>query len=235
MDGWLEFARGPLFRLCFTLMLLGLVRAVALSTIGIGVALHRAGDRVVPWRDAWSKTINWLFPVRRLWRTRPVYSSISFLFHIGLILVPLFYSAHLMLFRESVGFAWPWALPQELAHVLTMLTIATAVLLFLGRAFDRRSRALSRRMDYIWPLLLAIPFLTGHLCAEGTLSPSGYQTSMLIHLLSANLIMLMIPFSKIAHCVLMPLSQFVNSVAWKFPKGAGDRVAATLGKKEVPV
>ena len=32
----------------------------------------------------------WLFPLGRLWRKRPVYSTVSFLFHVGLILVPLF-------------------------------------------------------------------------------------------------------------------------------------------------
>jgi hypothetical protein len=29
--------------------------------------------------------------------------------------------------------------------------------------------------------------------------------------------------------VLVPLSQYVTAIAWKFPEGAGDRVAATLG------
>ncbi|MCB2198855.1 hypothetical protein KQI63_05575 [bacterium] len=235
MDSWLEFASGPLFRLSFTLMLLGLARVLFLSLAGISIALRRSGDRVVPWGDAFRKTVNWLFPVNRVWRTRPIYSTISVLFHVGLILVPLFYSAHILLFRESVGFAWPLVLPQAWAHNLTLLTLIGAGLLFLGRAFDKRARALSRRGDYLWPILLAVPFLTGYLCANVTLSAQGYQVSMLVHLLSANIVMLLIPFTKIAHCVLMPLSQYVSAVAWKFPKGTGDRVAATLGKKEVPV
>lgn len=235
VDTWLDFARGPLFRLCLTLMVLGLLRVLFISLSGMAIALNRAGDRVVPWKDMWSKTIQWLFPVNRLWRTRPIYSSVSLLFHIGLILVPLFYSAHLLLFRESVGFAWPLQLPQQWAHMLTLLTIATGVLLYFGRLLDKRSRALSRRSDYIWPLLLIVPFITGYLCANSALSPAVYRATMLTHLLSANLILVLMPFSKIAHCVLMPLSQFVSAVGWKFPKGTGDRVAATLGKKEVPV
>lgn len=234
VETWITFARGPLFRLCFTLMLLGLLRVVALSVIGAAVALHRAGDRIVPWRDTWKKAVAWLFPINRLWRTRPVYSTISLLFHAGLILVPLFYSAHILLFRASVGFAWSWELPQTWAHLLTLLTITTGAMLWLGRVLDRNARALSRASDYLWPLLLIVPFLTGFLCANSPLSPKAYQWSMLIHLYSADLVLLLIPFSKIAHCVLMPLTQFVGAIAWKFPKGAGDRVAATLGKKEIP-
>ena len=58
---------------------------------------------------------------------------------------------------------------------------------------------------------------------------------MLLHVYAADLILVMIPFTKIAHCVLAPLSQIVTAVAWKFPAGAGDRVAATLGYAGRPV
>ena len=58
---------------------------------------------------------------------------------------------------------------------------------------------------------------------------------MLLHVYSADLIMLMIPFTKIAHCVLAPLSQTVTAVAWKFVPGAGERVAATLGYADRPI
>jgi len=57
---------------------------------------------------------------------------------------------------------------------------------------------------------------------------------MLIHVLSADLIMVMIPFTKIAHCMLLPLSQLVTGISWKFPPGAGDRVIETLGYEDRP-
>ena len=44
----------------------------------------------------------------------------------------------------------------------------------------------------------------------------------------ANIIMALIPFTKIAHCILMPMSQAVIAVGWKFPAGAGTRVIETL-------
>ena len=46
--------------------------------------------------------------------------------------------------------------------------------------------------------------------------------------------MLLMPFSKVAHCILMPFSQYVTGLAWKFPVGAGDRVAETLGYADRP-
>jgi hypothetical protein len=61
-----------------------------------------------------------------------------------------------------------------------------------------------------------------------------YQRMMLFHVWSGDLIMLLLPFTKIAHCVLLPLSQYVTGLAWKFPSGAGQRVVDTLGYGDRP-
>ena len=151
----------------------------------------------------------------------------------ALLLVPIFLAAHVLLWKRSTGLAWP-ALPQNPANILTLVVLVSGLGLFLGRLFDARARRLSRRQDYAWPLLLMVPFATGYICANVAIRPKTYEEMMLVHVYSANLIMLMIPFTKIAHCVLAPLSQVVTAVAWKFPAGAGDRVAATLGYADRP-
>ncbi|MDP8208180.1 MAG: hypothetical protein P9L92_16055 [Candidatus Electryonea clarkiae] len=229
MENWIEFGRGPLFRLCFALMILGLIRTFAFSLFGLIGAYHRAGEKVVPWGDLIKKTFSWLIPIGRIWRARPLYSIISIIWHIGLIIVPLFLAAHVTLWKNSVGFAW-FSLPQIWADNLTIVAIISALLLFIGRVSSKEARALSRKQDFWWPPLLALPFFTGYLCSNISLSANGYQVIMLIHLYSANLVMVMIPFTKVAHCVLLPLSQFVSSVGWKFPRGTGEKVMKTLGK-----
>lgn len=233
MEGWIEFGRGPLFRLAFSLMVLGLLRILAMTFLGVGEAYRRSSDKIVPWKEVAKQTLGWLVPVRRLWRMRPLYSFTSFLFHVGLLVVPLFLAAHVLLWKNSTGFAWA-ALPQKFADWLTLLAIVTGVGLFASRVASRRTRALSRGQDYFWPLLLVVPFATGYICSHAAIGPKTYQEFMLVHLYSADLIMLMIPFTKIAHCVLAPLSQLVTAVSWKFVPGAGDRVAATLGYADRP-
>lgn len=233
MDAWIEFGRGPLFRLAFSLMVLGLLRVGLLSTVGIAEAYRRSPDRILAWREMARQTLGWLVPVRRLWRTRPLYSATSFLFHAGLLAVPPFLAAHVLSWKRAVGLAWP-PIPQRAADWLTLLTIAAGLGLFLGRLLDRRARALSRRQDYLWPLLLVVPFASGYICSNAAIAPKTYQVLMLLHVYSGNLIMILIPFAKIAHCVLAPLSQLVTGVSWKFVPGAGDRVAATLGYAERP-
>ncbi len=233
MTTWIEFGHGPLFLFCFSLMLLGLLRILILTSLGIVEAYGRSSDKIVPWKEIRNQTLAWLFPIGRLWRQRPVYSLASFLFHAGMIVTPLFLASHILLWRNSVGFGWA-ALPQRMANWLTLLVICTALGLFLGRVLDSRAREVSRLQDYVWPLLIAIPFVTGYVASNAFIAPRTYQQMVLVHIYAGDVIMLMIPFTKIAHCVLMPLSQLVTSVAWKFPAGAGDRVLETLGFADRP-
>jgi nitrate reductase gamma subunit len=233
VEAWIEFGRGPLFRIAFCLMALGLLRSLVLTAIEIAEAYRRSPDKIVNWREVRRQTFAWLFPVTRLWRERPVYSTVSLLFHVGLLLVPPFLFAHVLLWKHSVGFSW-FAIPQPLANYLTVIVVVTGVALFLSRVLDSRARELSQPQDFAWPLLLVTPFVAGYLCANLAIGPKTYESLMLVHVYSANLILLLIPFSKIAHCVLAPLSQVITAVAWKFPDGAGDRVAATLGYADKP-
>jgi len=233
LEAWLEFGRGPLFRISFTLMILGLLRIFVLQIIGMIEAYKRSSDRIINWGDITKKTISWLIPIVSIWKKKPVYSVISFAFHVGLILAPLFLSAHVLLWKGSVGFGW-FTISQPLADLLTLMVMVTGPLLFLMRLFNRRSRFLSRFQDYVWPPLLTVPFVTGYVCINADISASTYQVMMFFHLYTANLIMIMIPFTKIAHCVLMPISQYVNGIGWKLVPGAGDKVIATLGYSDKP-
>ncbi len=232
-EAWIEFGRGPLFRLCFALLVLGLIRILALTWAGIFDVYRHSPDKILPWKEITKKTLAWLIPVRKLWTARPVYSAISFLFHLGLILTPLFLASHNLLWQKGVGFSLP-SLPQRVANILTLLVVGAALSIFFGRVLYPAARAISRAQDYLWPLLLAVPFATGYVASNPVISPRTYELMMLLHVYAGDLILVMIPFTKLAHCVLAPLSQLVTHLAWKFPAGAGDRVAETLGYAAMP-
>ena len=234
MQELLDFARGPLFRLSFIIMILGLIRIFILDVYNAIKAYKRAGDKRLAWGDAIIKTLRWIFPIRSAFTRRPIYSVVSILFHIGLILVPIFLLAHIQLWKSGIGISW-WSLPNNWADMLTLMTIAGALALFLGRIGNKGARMLSRKQDYLWPLLLILPFISGYFCANTVLSPQAYQFTMLIHVLSGELILSLLPFTKIAHCVLVPLSQFIIALAWKFPAHVDDEICASLNKKGAPV
>jgi nitrate reductase gamma subunit len=210
-------------------MVLGLLRNVLLTVWGIIKALLRAGDKQVPWKDLTITSLTWILPFKKL-RERVWYSIASILFHIGLIVVPLFLIEHVALWRRGLGFGWP-TISQTLADGLTLLTIAMIIALIIGRLGNRNARALSRGQDIILPLIISIPFVSGFLASHPLINPFSYHASMLVHVLSANLVMCLVPFTKLCHCVILPLTQIVADVGWHFPPNTGKKVAITLGKE----
>jgi len=234
LDVLLELAKGPLFRFTFVIMLLGLGRNVLLAVFGIIKSYLDAGDRDLPLKAILRRTLDWFLPYRRIFRKSPLFSLVSVLFHIGLLGVPIFLYAHVALWREGIGLGWP-ALPKGAADVLTIITVVTALFLVGFRVLDATARRLSRASDYLWPLLLAIPFLSGFLCVHTAVNPLSYNAMLLVHLLSAEFIFLLIPFTKIAHCILIPFSQLISEMGWRFPADSGQKVEITLRKKGVPV
>ena len=232
MDTILEFAKGPLFRFSLAIMVLGLARVLFLALYGIVKSYFQAGDKDVPTGTILRRTLGWIIPHQHALRSRPIFSVISILFHIGLLAAPLFLYAHIELLRKDLGFGWP-ALPKLLADIFTILTAVTAILLIGFRALDSTVRALSRAGDYFWLVLLAIPFISGFLCIHTTLNPISYKAMLLIHILSGELIFVLIPFTKISHCVLFPFTQMISDLGWRFPAGSGKKVEATLGNKGV--
>lgn len=215
-------------------MVLGLLRVLILDIYGMVEAYLKAGDKNIPWKLTISRTLEWLFPVKRVLNHRPIYSLIAIIFHVGLLLVPIFLSAHIRLWESGLGVAWT-ALSRAWADILTVTTIVSGLALFTGRVGSKRAREISRKQDYAWPLVLVLPFITGFICAHATVNPTFYQIFMLIHILSAETIFVLLPFSKLAHCILMPLSQFVYTLAWKFPARVDDDVCTTLNKKGAKV
>jgi nitrate reductase gamma subunit len=215
-------------------MAMGLLRILVLDIWAAIEAYKRAGDKNVPWNQAFRKTIAWLFPVSKVLNSRPAYSLLSIFFHIGLIIIPIFLYAHVQLWKGGIGFGW-FTLPKLWADYLTLGTIIFGLALFIGRIVNRASLYISRKQDFLWPLLLIIPFITGYLCANLNLMPKYYDVFMLMHILSGDLIFILMPFTKIAHCVIMPLSQFILALAWRFPPNTDEPICATLNKKGTPV
>jgi nitrate reductase gamma subunit len=229
MDLWLDLMRGPIFRFSFVLMILGLFRHAILTGIGIRRIVARAGNPAVSYKAAFRATLLWLFPFKKL-NNRILYSITSVIFHIGLIITPIFLAAHILLWSRGIGLSWP-GISENIADVLTIITIISGLGLLIGRAASRNSRAISRFQDFFLPVLLIIPFLSGLLAGHPTLNPFSYQAMMLIHVMSGNLIFILIPFTKLAHAILMPTTQLVSEAAWHFPAGSGVDVALALQKE----
>lgn len=231
MDALIEFAKGPLFRLTFAIMLLGLFRLIVLSIINGLEAKGKAKDKAIPLNYVRKLSWGFIIPIRSL-RVKPLYSIVSIIFHIGLILTPILLFDHNLLFENSIGFSLiGLSLSKNVADILTIVTVITGLILLIMRASTKESRFLSRKQEYLWLVLIIIPFLTGIIISQTSVSPDTYQFFFLLHLLSGALIFVLIPFTKIAHCVLMPIGQWITARSWKFTHEGGEFVTISLGKE----
>ena len=233
MESWIEWARGPAFMFALVFMLLGLTRHVALTVWEVARAIYRAGDKTLPYRQILVATLKWLFPVEKL-KDRLVLSLTSVSFHIAISIVPIFLGGHIALWARGLGISWP-AIPNQLADVLTIIAIVTALALVIQRAAAGPTRSLSRFQDYVIPLIVALPFVTGFLVMHPAVNPFSYQAALLVHVMSANLLLVLIPITKLSHMALIPTVQLVSEVAWHWPPDAGSKLAVTLGKENEPI
>ena len=133
-ETWISLAQGPLFRISLAVCLLGLAYRLFSTIWLLRMAYNRAGDQEIPFGTVWKATLRWLWPVRIV-RHRPIYSLASMLFHVGIILVPLFGVGHVALWAGALTF-WP-VLGAQVADILTWLMIAGMAVVLLERFFVR--------------------------------------------------------------------------------------------------
>ncbi|MEW5947689.1 MAG: hypothetical protein AB1742_16000 [bacterium] len=237
MDYWLSLARGPLFTMTFLFVVLALLRLVVIHIIAINMTWKRTRDHNIVVKDVARWVFEWAFPIKHFSQARAAFSVISFLWHIGLILVPVFFASHLLLWERGLGVRLPDILKmsKHTADALTIVTVGLTVVMFLFRALSRESRALSGPIDYALLALLAVPFITGFLAVHAKINPLPYNATMLIHVLSAELIFVLMPFTKLAHAALFPFGRISTYIYWRFPEGSGERIAHEIFGEKVKV
>jgi len=232
METWIEFAKGPLFALTFLIMLIGLIRLVVTQVYSINAGRGRMLKNA-PWKKIIGEAASWIVPIRHLIPGTKIFSVVSFLCHIGIIVVPLFLADHIILWEGFLNINLP-QISYGLADFLTLFTIVCLLVLMGFRIFSARLRSMSNKTDYILLVMMLLPFTSGYLALHPNINPFPWNATMLTHLLSAELLFVIIPFTKLAHVVLFFFDR-ISAIHWQLRPGAGDQVAEMLYGKEAKV
>lgn len=230
MDELIGFGRGPMFRFAIAIAILGLFRYAFLAMLGFARARSRTGERPVNMAAAIWRTVVWLNPFRYFRGNRRYYCVLCVVFHVGLILVPIFYHGHIRLWERGIGFGWP-ALPPSVADTLTLLTATSGVALLLSRLCSRPSSGIRTFQDWALPTLIVGVFVSGYLLAHPARNPLPLDVTMLVHVWGGNLFLVLTPFSPIVHLIMRPFSEFAVEMAWSPVAGAGRDAVKTLEKE----
>ena len=208
----IEFLSGPLFKLSLLIFFIGLAVRIVLYVRGLDAKLERVAyaymgkDGVIG--GAWS-VFKWLVPFgTHSWRKQGFATFAFFLFHLGVVICPLFLAGHMVLLEGSFGFSLP-SLPVWVGDAFALLGFALPEVRFL-----------SDWKDYAILGLCLFTVGTGMLAR---FQIGCYDLMLGAHMLSGELILILAPFTKLSHIALFFASRAQLGIDYAVKRGGASR------------
>jgi nitrate reductase gamma subunit len=218
-----DLVRGPLVWVSFLIFIVGttiqVMRFYRLSRRKPILKLEPDGSsNIEPLPEA-----SWRSRIKMLKLTilggQPVMIVLTTVFHVCLILTPLFVLGHNILLDLSWGVSFP-SFSDKVTDALTLVVIVTGFYFLYRRMFFYRVVVISTAYDYILLLIATAPFITGFLAYHQVLD---YHALIFIHILSGEIMLVAIPFTKLIHMPFFFINRFVMIHENTFGRG-GSRV-----------
>jgi nitrate reductase gamma subunit len=199
----LLWARGPAFHAALAILVVGtLVQLLQIFLLG------RKKDYSVARQNPFLPALKTIFK-----RFLPVHGKIRLVhwaghaFHIGFFVSLLFFIPHIQLFQEIFGFGWT-GLPTPVVDIATLIAIFALIALLIHRLNDPVKKLLSTFEDYFIWVLSFLPLLTGYLASHHFLV--SYPNMLAWHILSVELFMICLPFTKLNHILTTFIARWYN-------------------------
>ena len=197
-----ELVRGPLAWVALTIFVLG-------SVYRIGFLLYTGKKETVldPAKsaaDALRSILHGLIPFGSTYmRRQPLLTIISFIFHLCVVILPIFLLAHIVLWYESWEIQW-WSLPDLLADIMALGVILACVYFMARRLLIREVKQVTRPMDFGLLAIILLTFLTGFLAYHQW---GPYRPMLILHIISSEILLVVLPFSKLGHMLYFAFSR----------------------------
>ena len=146
-------------------------------------------------------------PPPGMFKRSPVSYVAGYIFHFGLAIVAFMFIPHIMLIRGLTGLSWP-GLPSQFIDATAVVTLATMLLVLVERINRPVKRFLSTFEDYAAWALTFLPVMTGYLTNKHLLF--SYPWMLALHILSAELLLVFLPFTKLMHVFTLWGSRWYN-------------------------
>ncbi len=191
-----EFVRGPLVWIAFIGFFGGvLYRIVTMARLA---KKDKVVYRVFDAKYGARSLIHWVIPFASAnMRTRPIYTLLSYAFHICVLATPLLLMGHAVLWEESWGIRW-WSLPEAVADVMTLVVIFACLFFIVRRLVRPEVRNVSSASDFTLALVVVAPFVTGFVAHQQWLP---YRPLLIAHIFSGALCLLLIPWTRLVHMI----------------------------------
>lgn len=130
----------------------------------------------------------------------------SVVFHICIFAAPLSAKAHAIVFDLSWGISIPGIHPV-ITEICTFVAIAAGLLLLARRVFIPHVAGVSSWRDYAAMICVLLPYITGLLAR---LMLFQYEIIMLLHYISANILLIAIGWTRLGHMVFFATGRVIT-------------------------
>lgn len=218
-----DFIRGPLVWISFIVFFLGLIYQV-FSFVSMTekkdhtVYNPRPRKKKEPFSLSGENITKFLTKVKlSIVGVNPVMLIVTTVFHLCLIIAPLFLLAHNILLSNAIGVSL-FSFSECTTDYLTIVLIACGLYFLIRRIFVARVKAITTVYDYVMLFLATAPFITGYL-AYHQLLPDYYRLIISLHILSGELMLMAVPFTKFVHMAFFFVFRFAIESEYSLGKG----------------
>ena len=212
--GLLEFARGPALVFSVVVFIVGL----AWRLYGIFRRPVRPDFAVPRTQASWAGGAKAIFSKMRPpggVKIRGAQMVNAYAYHIALALIAFGFAPHIAFIARYLGVGWH-PLPDWVTYMATAVAVVGLLFALVMRLSDGVLRRLSNFDDYFSWALTILPILTGMALIERPYYPAPMIAPELpttpallgIHLLSLELLLVWLPFGKLAHAALVFVSRW---------------------------
>jgi len=198
-----EFVSGPLAWSAFIIFVGGCLYRL----INLLVLVHRKERFIYSYMSlkyGLRSILRWSTPfATENMRRHPAMTIVAFAFHLCLLATPLFLLAHVTLIEETWNLSW-WTMPDGLADTMTLIVIAGCIFFLVRRLTSREVQYVTSASDFILLAIVAAPFVTGFMAYNQWF---GYKFFLVLHILSGEIMLVTIPFSRLSHMITAPLTR----------------------------
>ena len=208
----LAFARGPLFQAALLFFLAGM--AYRLLRI---IFLKWERDTTPPQGNklggvvtAFLKSlIIWPFIpyVKNTFKRNPLIYIAGGLFHLGLFVILVFGTAHMLVWKSLLGFGWK-TLSLPIVDWMAAVTIIAIVMLFINRLINPVLKLISGPAEWANLLFVFLPMVTGYIMTHHLWF--RYEVLFSLHMIAVDTLLIWIPVSRISHFIFYFFSKTIH-------------------------
>lgn len=192
---FLTWVRGTGLNIALAILVAGIVWRL-IEIYGLGRKRDLSAPRHVSGASGWATIARRSVPPPGLFKASPVSYVGGYTFHIGLAMVVFLFAPHIALLTGIIGIRW-LGLPSQVVDFVSVVTMVAMIAVLADRFSKPAKRFLSTFGDWLTWTLTFLPLLTGWLAVHHLLL--SYTLMLALHILSVELLLVFLPFTKLFH------------------------------------